>query len=316
MNLLITGGCGFIGSNFVNHIVKKYPLYNIINIDSLYYCANINNINEDVRESKNYKFIHGNICSKELIQYILNDYNINYVVHFAAQTHVQNSFEDSLTFTKDNVFGTHNLLECCRIYEKIEKFIYVSTDEVYGETKQSVCEINKNEDSILCPTNPYAASKACAEMYVSAYIHSFNMPIIITRGNNVYGPNQYHEKVIPLFIKQLKENSKITIQGDGSCIRSFLYIDDVVNAFELILFKGIKHNIYNIGGDDDMEYSIYDIAKILIKLIKKTDNYTEWISFIPDRPFNDKRYYISNDKIKSLGWKITTKFEEGILNIL
>ena len=175
-----------------------------------------------------------------------------------------------------------------------------------------VDEQHKTEQSVLCPTNPYAASKAAAEMLVTSYNHSFNMPIIITRGNNVYGPNQYPEKVIPRFIKQLKNGEKVTIQGDGSCVRAFLHAYDTANAFITVLEKGKIGEIYNLGCDEGMEYSILDVAKILINKIKKTEDYSKWITYIEDRPFNDKRYYISNQKLRDLGWNINIGFNEGI----
>lgn len=311
-NLLITGGCGFIGSNYINYIFNKYDDFNIINIDAMYYCASENNINKEVRDSERYKLIKGNLCSYDLVYHIVNDYKINYIIHFAAQSHVQNSFEDALQYTKDNIVGTHNLLEVVRKYGKIIKFIHVSTDEVYGESMIEKNENKKTEESILCPTNPYAATKASAELIAQSYYYSFNIPIIITRGNNVYGPNQYPEKIIPKFIKLLKENNKVTIQGDGSNVRAFIHVNDVVKAFDIILEKGIIGEIYNIGSDDNEEYTVKNVAEILIKKIKNTENYVEHIEYITDRPFNDKRYYISNEKIKNLGWNINENFDEGI----
>jgi dTDP-D-glucose 4,6-dehydratase len=180
----------------------------------------------------------------------------------------------------------------------------------------TIDETHKTEHSILCPTNPYAATKAGAELLAQSYNHSFKLPIIITRGNNVYGPNQYPEKLIPKFIKLLKENKKVTIQGDGSNIRAFLHANDTANAFELILVKGKIGEIYNIGCDDGMEYTVLEIAKILINLIKHTDNYDEWIEYIEDRPFNDKRYFISNQKLKDLGWEIKETFYDSLLKLL
>ena len=312
MNLLVTGGCGFIGSNFINYIAKTYPNYFIVNIDALYYCANENNIDQTVRNNFNYKFIKCNLKDFDFVNHILEKYNIDHIVHFAAQSHVQNSFDDSLVYTMDNVLGTHTLLECSRLYQsrtnRLIKFIHVSTDEVYGESVGD--DIKNEESSILVPTNPYAATKAGAEMLAMSYIKSYNLPIIITRGNNVYGPNQYPEKLIPLFIKQLKNNEQVTIQGDGTAIRSFLHVDDVCTAFETILFKGKVGEIYNIG--TYVEYSVLEIAKILIKLIKRTTDYCSFIKYIADRPFNDSRYFISNDKLKALGWDIKIDFEEGI----
>ena len=252
----------------------------------------------------------------DLVRHVLETHKPTHVIHFAAQSHVQNSFSDALQYTQDNIVGTHTLLEACRLYNKIKKFIHVSTDEVYGESMLTVDEKHKTEHSILCPTNPYAATKAGAELIAQSYNHSFNMPIIITRGNNVYGPNQYPEKVIPRFIEQLNQDKKVTIQGDGSCVRAFLHSHDTATAFECILKKGKVGEIYNIGCDENMEYSILVVAKMLIKKIKKTENYNEWIEHIEDRPFNDMRYYISNQKLKDLGWDIKVKFEDGIGQLL
>ena len=317
--LFVTGGAGFIGSNFINEIYKSYKNIKIINFDALYYCADeIKNINEDIRNDKDrYTFKFGNLQDLDLLNYVFQTNKITHVIHFAAQSHVQDSFTDAIQYTKDNILGTHNLLESVRLYCKtLQKFIHVSTDEVYGESMLDANENCKNEQSVLCPTNPYAATKAGAELLAQSYNHSFKMPIIITRGNNVYGPNQYPEKVIPKFIQQLQRDEKITIQGDGSCVRAFLHSYDTSTAFITILEKGKLGEIYNIGCDEGMEYSILDVAKILIKKIKQTDDYTKWITFIEDRPFNDKRYYISNNKLKELGWTIKISFEDGINSIM
>jgi len=319
-NLLITGGCGFIGSNFINYIHEKYSNISIFNLDAMYYCASEENVHEKVRNSNNYKLLKGNLCNYDFVYYILETFEIDTIIHFAAQSHVQNSFDDSLQYTKDNVLGTHTLLEATRIYNnktgRISKIIHISTDEVYGESFINENETKKNEHSILCPTNPYAATKAAAEFIASSYKFSFNLPIIITRGNNVYGPNQYPEKLIPRFIKLLKEGKKVTIQGDGSCVRAFLHASDVATAIELILLKGEIGEIYNIGSDDDAEYTVRSVAEILIKLIKGTENYKEYIEYIEDRPFNDQRYYISNEKLKSLGWEIKKEFMEGLNQLI
>jgi dTDP-glucose 4,6-dehydratase len=311
-NILITGGCGFIGSHFINYAFDKYDKINIINIDAMYYCANENNINERVRESNRYCLLKINI--NDIKDSILDAYNINYIIHFAAQSHVQNSFEDAIQYTIDNVLGTHTLLEYCRKSGKIKKYIHVSTDEVYGESKLD--ENKKTELTLLKPTNPYAGTKAAAELITQTYLHSFNLPIIITRGNNVYGKNQYPEKIIPKFIYLLNNNKKVTIQGTGNALRSFLHVSDVVSAFDIILQKGKIGEIYNIGSDDKMEYSVIDIAKILIKKIKDTDEYEKWIEYIEDRPFNDIRYYINNTKLKDLGWKINVEFMDGINRLI
>lgn len=316
VNLLITGGCGFIGSNFINYYFPKNKFNKMINIDAMYYCANETNVESSIRYNRNYVFVKGNLCDFEFVKDIVEKYNITHVIHFAAQSHVQNSFTDSIKFTHDNILGTHTLLEVCRRYGKISKFIHVSTDEVYGESMNQVDEKQKTEHSILCPTNPYAATKAGAELIAQSYNHSYKMPIIITRGNNVYGKNQYPEKLIPLFIKQLKEGKKVTIQGNGSSVRAFLHAYDTAKAFECILEKGVIGEIYNIGCDNNMEFSVMEIAKLLIKLIKNTEDYDEWIEYIEDRPFNDQRYYISNKKLKDLGWNIEIPLMNGLNDLL
>ena len=312
MNLLVTGGCGFIGSNFINYYSEKYPDTLIVNMDAMYYCASEKNINPGL---KNYKFIKGNLQSRDLVSHILEEHRISHIIHFAAQSHVQNSFDDSLSYTMDNILGTHTLLECCRYYQNVTsnlvKIIHVSTDEVYGE---SVDDDLKHESSVLVPTNPYAATKAGAELIAMSYIKSYKLPIIITRGNNVYGPNQYPEKLIPRFIQQLRNNEQVTIQGDGTALRSFLHVDDTCSAFEMVLHQGVIGEIYNIGTHD--EYSVMDVAKILIKMIKGTDNFQSWVRFIEDRPFNDSRYFISNQKLKDLGWEIKIPFEEGLYQLI
>ena len=311
--LLVTGGYGFIGSNFINYYYNVNKNVKIINVDAMYYCANERNVREEIRnDNDRYIFYKLNLAEDNL-HTILQKHNVDTVIHFAAQSHVQNSFSDALQYTKDNVLGTHMLLEACRKYGKIDKFIHVSTDEVYGESMLNSEETKKTEESVLCPTNPYAATKAGAELIAQSYYHSFKMPIIITRGNNVYGPNQYPEKLIPKFIKLLKEDKKVTIQGDGSNVRAFLHVDDVCSAFQLILEKGKIGEIYNIGSDEESELSVSEVAKLLIKEIKGIENYEAWIEYIEDRPFNDKRYYISNKKVKDLGWEIKVGLQELFL---
>jgi dTDP-glucose 4,6-dehydratase len=315
-NILVTGGCGFIGSNFINYYFNKNQNVNIVNLDAMYYCASEFNIKEEIRKSDRYHLVKGNLCSFDLLTHILPNYKIDTIIHFAAQSHVQNSFEDSLQYTNDNVLGTHTLLETARRYGKIEKFIHISTDEVYGESMLMDDEEKKNESSVLCPTNPYAATKAAAELIAKSYYFSFKMPIIITRGNNVYGPNQYPEKLIPRFIKLLKEDQPVTIQGDGSNVRAFLHVLDVCGALECIIEKGKLGEIYNIGSDDHYEYTVLEIAQKLIQKIKSTDEFDKWITYIADRPFNDKRYYISNEKVKQLGWTINVDFERGLNELI
>jgi dTDP-glucose 4,6-dehydratase len=316
-NLLVTGGNGFIGSNFINYFMENYDNVRIVNIDAMYYCAREDNIKETIRKADNYVFVRGNLNSSDMVRHILNSYNIDHVIHFAAQSHVQNSFEDSLLYTQDNIMGTHVLLEEVRKYGRVQKFIHVSTDEVYGESMFGQEEERKTEQSILCPTNPYAATKAGAELIAQAYQHSFQLPIIITRGNNVYGPNQYPEKVVPRFIQQIKEGKKITIQGDGSALRSFLHVEDTSRAFEIILQKGKIGEIYNICSEE--EYSVKDVARIIISNIHPLPFDTsldKYVTYVEDRPFNDKRYHISGEKLKNLGWKVEWNFEKGIKDLM
>jgi UDP-glucose 4,6-dehydratase len=306
MNLLVTGGCGFIGSNFINFYFPKVKL--LVNLDAMYYCASEENVFPAIRSSEHYKFVKGNLRSKDLVEFILKEYCITHIIHFAAQSHVQTSFDDSMQYTLDNIVGTHTLLDCCKKFP-IVKMVHVSTDEVYGESNE-LC----HETSLLLPTNPYAATKAAAEMLVMSYIKSYNLPIVISRGNNVYGPNQYPEKLIPRFIQQLKNGNLVTIQGEGTAKRSFLHVFDTCTAFEIILEQGVPGEIYNIGTTE--EYTVKEVAKILIELIKGTTDYESNIIYIPDRPFNDSRYFISNEKLTSLGWEIKIPFLEGIKNLI
>ncbi len=311
-NILVTGGCGFIASNFLNYMVPKYSNVNFINLDIMYYCASLENIK--VAEKSNYEFVKGNINDYNLVVYLLKTKKIDTIIHFAAQSHVDNSFLESLKYTEDNVKGTHTLLEAVKNTNVDIKFIHISTDEVYGES--NLDEEPKHEKDIMCPTNPYAASKAAAEMIINSYIHSFNLKVIITRGNNVYGPNQYPEKLIPKFIKLLNDNEKCTIHGNGSSLRSFIHVSDVATAVECILLNGQIGQIYNIGSDDKNEISVLDVTKLLIKLIKNTDDYEKYIEWVQDRPFNDKRYFITNQKLKNLGWTQKIYFEDGIKELL
>jgi dTDP-glucose 4,6-dehydratase/UDP-glucose 4,6-dehydratase len=312
MSILITGGCGFIGSNYINNLLKSDKFNNetvdyIINIDKLDYCSNKDNINSN--DSNKYIFIEGSICDKELLKRIFKMYNILYIVHFAAQTHVDNSFDNSINYTIDNVLGTHQLIECCRLYGNIKKFIHISTDEVYGEI--SINSEDSTEVSLLNPTNPYAATKAGAEFIVRSYYYSYNMPIIIIRCNNVYGANQYPEKIIPKFITLLRKNKKMSIHGNGLTRRNFIYVDDVINAINIIAIKGEINNVYNIGSED--EYNVIEIATILLNHIKGAEeNIEDWVEYIKDRNFNDFRYSINTTKLKNLGWEKTINFKDGI----
>lgn len=297
MNLLVTGGCGFIGSNFINYMLNKYPDINIVNLDAMYYSAK----EENVKSHPNYTFIKGNLNDYNFLTYILNKHQIDTIVNFAAQSHVDLSFTDSLLFTRDNVLGTHTLLEAIYNTNSDIKLLHFSTDEVYGETK--INESAKTENSALCPTNPYAASKAAAEMYVNSYIHSYKLKAIITRCNNVYGPNQYPEKLIPKFIQLIKNNQKCTIHGNGETRRSYIHVDDVCAAVDLILHKGVIGEIYNIPSRDESEKTVMEISKLIINKLKPEDDIDNWIEYVQDRPFNDYRYFMNGEKLTNLGWE-------------
>ncbi len=303
-NLLVTGGCGFIGSNFINYMLDTYKDIKIVNIDKLDYCSDINN----VYHKEKYKLIVSDINNSFNIKNVLENHCIDIVVHFAAQSHVDNSFGNSIQFTRDNVLGTHTLLECCRVYGKIEKFVHISTDEVYGEVDAD--HKGCNEKSLLNPTNPYAATKAAAEFLVRSYYHSFNLPVVITRGNNVYGPRQFPEKLIPRFISNLLIGKMCPIHGEGKTRRNFIYVDDVSRAVDTILRKGEINEIYNIGSDD--EYSVMDVLKTLIEEIGIKSPIEEVSEFVEDRVFNDFRYCVDSSKLEKLGWEKTISFKEGM----
>tara|TARA_B110000003_G_scaffold275808_1_gene319565 strand:+ start:4297 stop:5232 length:936 start_codon:yes stop_codon:yes gene_type:complete len=292
---LVTGGCGFIGSNFLNIIKERHPDIEFVNIDKLDYCSNIHNVNSGVA-----KFIQHNLCNVGILENIVKEYKFDYVFHFAAQSHVDNSFTSPLGFTLDNTYGTHTLVEVCRRHIPNVEFIHFSTDEVYGESKTD--EPFTEDTGVLRPTNPYSASKAAAEMIVRSYIESFDMNIKIIRCNNVYGPNQYPEKLIPKFIRLLKEDKKCTIHGINSANvrRAFMHVHDVVDAVEVVWKSGKPGEVYNIASDDEL--SVMDVTKLIIKTLKNTEEYDEWIEYIEDRPFNDQRYYICAKKLKELGW--------------
>jgi dTDP-glucose 4,6-dehydratase/UDP-glucose 4,6-dehydratase len=300
--VLITGGAGFICSHVCNFMTERYPEVQFVCLDVLDYCSNLKNLQAS-RRRPNFKFIKGNILNLELVSLIMEENKVDTVLHFAAQSHVDRSFGNSLEFTQTNVLGTHTLLECAKRY-RIKRFVHVSTDEVYGEVLQG----EATEASILAPTNPYACSKAAAEFVCQAYIRSFNIPIIITRGNNVFGPHQFPEKVIPKFIYRLSQGMKCCIHGPGTGSRNFLHTSDVVRAFDIILRKGKLHEVYNIGTTFDI--SILDMCAILIKIMKGPDtNPADWIEHVEDRAFNDSRYMIDSSKLNELGWHPNMNFE-------
>lgn len=296
---LITGVQGFIGSHLVVNLVRQYPNIQFIGIDKETYCSNPKHI-EEIQHEKNFTYVKLDLLDIEPLNDLFATYPIDMVIHLAAYSHVDLSFQQSLLFTHNNVVATHHLLEVARVHA-VKRFIYFSTDEVYGTQDAYL-----NEDAMLDPTNPYSASKAAADMLARSYYHSFKLPVIVTRCNNVFGPKQYPEKVIPKFICRLLQGKPCQIHGSGQQKRSFLYVDDVVAAVNLILFSGTVGEIYNIGSTE--EISIRDLANRLIQSLQPTAQ----IEPIPDRQFNDQHYRIHSDKMAALGWKQTISFNEGL----
>ncbi|CAM8948831.1 hypothetical protein QQ045_017288 [Rhodiola kirilowii] len=305
-NILITGAAGFIASHVANRLVRTYPDYKIVVLDKLDYCSELKNLLPS-KPSPNFKFVKGDIGSADLVNYLLVTESIDTIMHFAAQTHVDNSFGNSFEFTKNNIYGTHVLLEACKVTGQIRRFIHVSTDEVYGETDEDAV-VGNHEASQLLPTNPYSATKAGAEMLVMAYGRSYGLPVITTRGNNVYGPNQFPEKLIPKFILLAMKGSPLPIHGDGSNVRSYLYCEDVAEAFEVVLHKGEVGHVYNIG--TKKERRVIDVAKDICGLFSLDPDSS--IKFVDNRPFNDQRYFLDDEKLKKLGWAERTTWEEGL----
>lgn len=299
MKILITGGCGFIGSFFTEEIRKQFPDSTIVVIDSLYDCASKRNI-EGI---SNVIFYKGNIQDKDLLTCLFDKHSFDYVAHLAAQTHVDNSFHSPLQFTYDNVIGTHTLLEVIRESNCVKRILYVSTDEVYGSTS----DLKPNTvDSLLEPSNPYAATKAAAEMLVKSYIHSFGLNAFIVRMNNVYGPRQYPEKMVPKFIRRTIEGNPLQIQGNGEQKRSMLYVEDAAKALVCVLENAHTSQTVNIPSSD--EVTVKEVGNMICKLM----NASCILEFVPDRNFNDRRYWIHDTILQTWGWKQTTSFDEGL----
>lgn len=299
--ILVTGGAGFIGSCFIRHELKKHSDYKIINLDALTYCGNLENL-KDVENNPNYTFIHGNICDKDLVKKIIK--NVDYVVNFAAESHVDNSIKNPSIFVETNVQGTLNLLQACKEIG-IEKYLQVSTDEVYGTLGKTGYFY---ETTPLAPNSPYSASKASADLLVRAYFETYKLPVLTTRCSNNYGPYQYPEKLIPFFISKLLRDEKVPVYGDGMNVRDWLYVYDHCEAIDTVLHKGTIGEVYNIGGHN--EKTNLEITKLILNAMNKDETSIEYVE---DRLGHDKRYAISNDKITSeLGWKPSVTFEEGI----
>lgn len=300
-NVLVTGGYGFIGSNFIHLLFKTCPSLHVVNVDKVSYCSRRQHL-----DGLNVISYENDINEMEKMLKILQQHEIDVVVHFAASSHVDASFDNSIDFTRDNISGTHNLLEACKRYGRLSRFIHISTDEVYGETMQTT---PFTEDTLPNPTNPYAATKISAEFIVQSYYHCFDLPIILVRANNNAGKRQYPEKIIPKFIMALLKNKKCTIHGNGNTRRNFIYVEDMCRCLLTIIEKGEINNIYNIGTDD--EYSVTEIAEKLVYQIKGNHvNPKDYYEYIEDRHYNDYQYRIDSSKVEKLGWKKTVSFDE------
>lgn len=303
--VLVTGGAGFIGSNFLKYMVNKYPNYDFINLDALTYCGNLENL-RDIEDYDNYSFVKGDIRDIDFVDSIVKD--IDYIVNFAAESHVDRSIEDPGIFIKSNILGTQTLLDAAKKYN-IDKYLQVSTDEVYGSLGP---EGYFTEETPLQANSPYSASKAGADLMVRAYHNTFDLPVNITRCSNNYGPYQFPEKLIPLMISNALENKELPVYGDGKNIRDWLHVHDHCTAIDLVLHKGRPGEVYNIGGNN--EKSNIDIVKLILHELNKPESL---IKFVSDRLGHDRRYAIDSSKIrKELGWKPKYTFEEGIVETI
>lgn len=302
MKLLVTGGAGFIGSNFIIYMMKKYPNYQIINLDALTYAGNLENL-QSVQSNPNYTFVKGDISDSSLVEELVSQ-GIDVIVNFAAESHVDRSILEPQIFVKTNVLGTQVLLDAAKKYS-VGKFVQVSTDEVYGSLGGTGLF---KETTALAPNSPYSASKAGGDLLVRAYHETFGMNVNITRCSNNYGPYQFPEKLIPLMISNALNDKQLPVYGDGLNIRDWLYVEDHCSAIDLVLHDGVSGEVYNIGGNN--ERTNIQIVKTILEHLEKPES---MIAFVEDRPGHDRRYGIDATKITSeLGWKPKFHFESGI----
>ncbi len=301
MNLLVTGGSGFIGSNFIRHMLNKYPGYRIINLDKLTYAGNPANL-RDIENYPRYGFVRGDILEEAVVDVVMSR-RPDAIVHFAAQSHVDRSIHSAHDFVRTNIVGTHVLLEAAKKY-KIERFVHISTDEVYGSTDEGPFR----ETDILKPSSPYASSKAASDLLAFSFFKTFNLPVVITRSSNNFGPYQYPEKFISLAITNLIEDKKIPLYGDGRNVRDWLYVLDNCEAIDTVLHKGREGEVYNVGGGN--EYPNIDIVTMLLDELGKDESYIEYVE---DRPGHDRRYAVDTTKIREeFGWQPKRSFREAL----
>ena len=303
--ILLTGGLGFIGSHLVNYLVEKYPDVLIVNLDRHDYCSSLKNIT--VADAPNYRYVKGDMGTMDFVMHILQSYNIDTIMNLAAQSSVDHSENNSIAHVQDNIVAVHTMLEATRRYGKIRRFLQVSTDETLGD---QVDGIAATEDSILAPNNIYASTKACGELLCRAYRVSYKLPLILSKGNNVHGFGQHTDKVFPRFCTQLLSGKKVTVHGDGLTSRSFLHVSDTVKALETILLKGVIGETYNIG--TRRELTVLEVADTLRRRICPDKTLADIVEYVKDRPYNDKHYKITSDKLRALGWKEEKDFDQGI----
>ncbi len=308
--IIVTGGAGFIGSNFIFHLKRQEPDTRIVCIDALTYAGNLETLSS-IPDNELFKFYKKDICDRDSIEKIVCDEKPTAIINFAAESHVDRSIKDPSIFVKTNVLGTSVLLDAAMKYE-IDRFHQVSTDEVYGSLPIDRPEVKFREDTPLDPSSPYSSSKAGADLLVSAYHHTFGLPTSISRCSNNYGPYQFPEKLIPLMLSKAISDNKLPVYGDGLNIRDWLYVEDHCSAIETILTKGKEGCVYNIGGNN--EKSNMEIVKIILDKTGKTESLIEHVE---DRKGHDRRYAIDSSKIqKELGWRPKTRFENGIQKTL
>lgn len=308
--ILVCGGAGFIGSNFIHYMLRRYPGYKIINYDKLTYAGNLENLKE-VEKSPNYQFIQGDIADQEKIEEVFIKHKIDYLVNWAAETHVDRSIHfGAQEFLMTNTIGVHTLLEAVRRHG-IKKYVQISTDETYGSV--DLGEDNSfKEDTAFAPNVPYAAAKAGGDLMCRAYFKTHKVPVIVTHCSNNYGPYQYPEKMIPFFIFRALARQPIPLYGDGLHMRDWIYVEDHCCAIDLILHKGVPGEVYNIGANQE-RHNI-DVAKTILKILKRGD---KLITFVKDRPGHDRRYSLDISKIKKeLGWKPTKIFEQTLPEVI